>query len=66
MSTQNFLKSQTSTIKGIKDVRKKQIEELRKRFKNEDIDLSFEDAEKFYELHGDDAYNYFRRFFLVI
>lgn len=62
-ATQNFLNSQTSRIKGIKDVRKKQIEQLQKRFNVEEIELTFEDAEKFYEMQGDDAYNYFRKFF---
>lgn len=59
-ATRNFLNSQTSTRKGIEEVRKKQIENIRERRKIEDdVDLSYEEAEEFYEMFGNDDFEYF-------
>jgi hypothetical protein len=51
-----FLKSSTSTKKGIGIVREKTIESLRASLSTEDVDLSYEDAETFYEMFGSDDF----------
>lgn len=52
-----FLKSSTSTKKGISQVKKKTIESLRTSLSTEDVELSTEDAEKFYNMFGDDDFS---------
>ena len=52
-----FLKSSTSTKKGINEVRKKTIESLRGTLSTEDEEMSYEDAEKFYEMFGEDNFS---------
>ena len=49
-----FLQSQTSTKKGISKTRQKTIESLRGTLSTEDNEMSYEDAEKFYEMFGED------------
>lgn len=59
----NFLKSQTSTRKGIKTVRRKQIKSIAKRFEKElaedDIERSLteEESESLYELFGTNSFD---------
>lgn len=48
-----FMESKTSTKKGIKSVRKQTIETLQGSLSRDDVELSYEDAEKLYELFGD-------------
>ena len=52
-----FLKSSTSTKKGISQVKKKTIESLRTSLSTEDVELTTEDAEKFYSMFGDDDFS---------
>ena len=52
-----FLKSQTSTKKGISRIRQKTIESLRGTLSTEDKEMSYEDAEKFYEMFGEDNFS---------
>ena len=52
-----FLQSQTSTKKGISKTRQKTIESLRGTLSTEDKEMSFEDAEKFYEMFGEDSFS---------
>ena len=48
-----FLNSATSTKKGIKATRQKTIESLRGTLSSDVEEMSYEDAEKFYEMFGD-------------
>lgn len=50
----NFLNSQTSTVKGIKDIRNRTIDTLRKTFARDDVELSVEEAEKIYGFFSDE------------
>lgn len=52
-----FLRSQTSTKKGISKTRQKTIESLRGTLSTEDNEMSYEDAEKFYEMFGEDNFS---------
>lgn len=56
-ATSQFLNSATSTKKGIKTTREKTIESLRGTLSSEDEEMSFEDAEKFYEMFGEDSFS---------
>lgn len=49
---------ETSTIKGIKDVRQRTIESLRKYYKKPNLDISYEEAETLYELQNSSDYNW--------
>ena len=51
-----FLNSQTSTKKGISKVKKKTIEKLRETLSDDVREMSYEDAEKFYEMFGEDNF----------
>lgn len=51
-----FLSSATSTKKGIKSVREKTIETLRGTLSDEVEEMSYEDAEKFYEMFGNNDF----------
>lgn len=48
-----FLNSATSTKKGIKSTRQKTIESLRGTLSSDVEEMSYEDAEKFYEMFGE-------------
>jgi len=52
-----FLKSQTSTKKGISKTIQKTIESLRSSLSTEDKEMSYEDASKFYEMFGEDNFS---------
>lgn len=54
-----FLESKTSTTKGIKSIRKEQIERLYNEYHIENDDFTYEDAEDFYDMYGDQDFNYF-------
>ena len=54
-----FLQSQTSTKKGIQEVKRKQIESIRLRRSVEDEEFTEEDAESFYDMFGDNDFAYF-------
>ena len=51
-----FLASATSTKKGIKRAREKTIESLRGTLSDEVEEMSYEDAEKFYEMFGNNDF----------
>lgn len=51
-----FLKSQTSTKKGINATKKKTIESLRGTLSTDLEEMSYEDAEMFYEMFGEDNF----------
>ncbi|MEE0137737.1 hypothetical protein [Fusobacterium ulcerans] len=51
-----FLLSATSTKKGIKSVREKTIESLRGTLSDDIEEMSYEDAEKFYEMFGNNDF----------
>ena len=53
----NFLKSKTSTIKGIKQTKQKTINTFKETLSMEDIELSTKDAESLYNLFGNKDYN---------
>ena len=55
-----FLNSLTSTKKGIRKTREKTIESLQATLSTEDKEISYEDAESFYEMFGDNDFNYIR------
>ena len=57
-----FLKSKTSTKKGIKSVRESTIESLRGTLSTEDKEMSYEDSEMFYEMFGDNDFDFVRDF----
>ena len=52
-----FLQSATSTKKGISKTRQKTIESLRGTLSTETKEMSYEDAEKFYEMFGEDSFS---------
>lgn len=52
-----FLNSATSTKKGIKKIRAKTIESLRGSLSTQDKEMSYEDAEKFYEMFGESDFS---------
>lgn len=56
-ATEQFLESQTSTIGGVKKVRKEQIKKIQERFDIKDREFTYEDAENFYDVF-DDEYNW--------
>lgn len=58
-ASSQFLASKTSTKKGIQDVRRKQIESIRLRRSVEDEEFTEEDAEDFYDMFGDNDFQYF-------
>ena len=60
-ATNQFLNSQTSTKRGIKQVRKKQIESLRISLSTDEKEFTFEEAETFYRLFEDTDYTFFIR-----
>ena len=55
-ATSQFLKSQTSTKKGINATKKKTIESLRGTLSTDLEEMSYEDAEMFYEMFGEDNF----------
>lgn len=57
-ATKQFLNSQTSTKRGIKQVRKKQIEGI-KRSMSIDEEFTYEEAEALYRLFEDTDFTYF-------
>ena len=61
-ATSQFLASKTSTKKGIKSVRESTIESLRGTLSTEVNEMSYDDAEKFYEMFGDNDFNFFRSY----
>ena len=54
-----FLQSQTSTKRGIQEVKRKQIESIRLRRSVEDDEFTEEDAEDFFDMFGDNDFAYF-------
>lgn len=54
-----FLESQTSTKKGISQVKKQQIESIKRRRSIDDSEFTEQDAEDFYDMFGDNDFNYF-------
>lgn len=58
-ATKQFLESQTSTKRGIKEVRKKQIEGIRRTMSFDDKVFSYEQAEALYRLFDDTDYTFF-------
>lgn len=52
-----FLKSKTSTVKGIKQTKQKTINTFKETLSMEDINLSTKDAESLYNLFGNKDYN---------
>lgn len=60
-ATKQFLNSQTSTKRGIKQVRKKQIESLRISLSTDEKEFTFEEAETFHRLFEDTDYTFFIR-----
>ena len=60
-ATNQFLNSQTSTKRGIKQVRKNQIESLRISLSTDEKEFTFEEAETFYRLFEDTDYKFFIR-----
>lgn len=51
-----FLKSKTSTNKGIRSVREKTIESLKGSLSTEEKELSYDDAEQLYEMFGENNF----------
>ena len=61
-SLNNFLRSETSSLTGIESVRHKTINSLRNTLQQYDEnEISYDDAEKLYEMLGTDDFEYFRR-----
>ena len=58
-ATNQFLNSQTSTVKGIKKVREKQIKSISKSLGTEEVDLTYEDAETLYRMFEDTDFTFF-------
>lgn len=56
-ATIQFFNSATSTKKGIKKIRAKTIESLRGSLSTQDKEMSYEDAEKFYEMFGESDFS---------
>lgn len=52
-----FLNSQTSTKRGIRDVRERTIETLRGTLSTEDKELTYDEAETYYEMFGDNDFD---------
>lgn len=52
-----FLNSRTSTKKGISDVRERTIETLRGTLSTEDKELTYDEAETYYEMFGDNDFD---------
>lgn len=53
-ATEQFLSSKTSTVGGVKKVRKEQIKKIQERFDIKDREFTFEDAENFYDVFEDE------------
>lgn len=53
-----FLKSKSSTVKGIKSIMKKQQDSMRKTFKQYDIDLTPEESETLYQMFDDPDFSW--------
>ncbi len=51
-----FLRSKSSTKKGISEIRKKQIENVRERLSVDAEEMSYDEAEAFYEMFGDEDF----------
>ena len=60
-ATEKFLNSETSTVRGVKNVRKRQIEQIQKKFNVDEEDYTYEDAENFYDVF-DDSYNWILKY----
>jgi hypothetical protein len=58
----NFFKSKTSTIKGIKRVQREQIESLRITFSRDDVELTTEESKALYKRFEDRDYTTVTRF----
>lgn len=58
-ATKQFLNSQTSTRRGIKQVRKKQIEGIRRSMSIEEEEFTYEEAEALYRLFEDTDFTFF-------
>ena len=58
-ATQQFLNSQTSTVRGVKQVRKQQIANISKQLGTEEEDLTFEEAETLYMMFEDTDFTFF-------
>ena len=58
-ATNQFLNSQTSTKRGIKQVRKKQIEGIKRSMSIDDEEFTYEEAESLYRLFEDTDFTYF-------
>lgn len=56
-SARNFLSSKTSTVAGINQVREETIKTLQKTWSTKKNKMSYEDAEKFYEMFGDSNFD---------
>lgn len=54
-----FLSSATSTNKGISTFKRKQIESIFRQRSDEDIDFTEEDAEDFFDMFGNNDFQYF-------
>lgn len=52
-----FLKSKTSTKQGISDVRERTIETLRRTLSDEVEELTYDEAETYYEMFGDNDFD---------
>ena len=58
-SLNNFLKSETSTHKGIKNVREKTIESLKNTLSDDVHEMTYEEAEVLYDMFGNKDFDYF-------
>ena len=57
-SLKNFLESATSTKRGINEVRSNTIKSLRRTLSSEIRELTYDEAEIFYDMLGDNDFNY--------
>lgn len=58
-SVYNFMRSETSTPRGIEEVRQKTIKSLAKTLGEPEKPMSYEDAETYYNMFGDNDFTFF-------
>lgn len=58
----NFLKSKSATVKGVKRIMAKQQESLRQTLSTDDKELTIEESKSLYKLFDDKDYNYITKF----
>lgn len=60
--TEKFLSWETSTVSGVKNIRKRAIKSLAKKLSTEEKEVTYEDAETYYELFEEEEWKWVLRY----